>query len=127
MKNIFLTLMMLLSINAYGVNLEICSNQDADASEIISDDYIFCLNRNFVKMRNYLDVDRYTIPRCRNMDYSMIDMRFIDCINDNIQKIGQMMQMKFGYCPNYSTEQLQTVFINCVNGKFERLNTRINQ
>jgi hypothetical protein len=117
----------MLSLQTYAITLEQCSNQDADASEIVTDDYIFCINRNFVKLRNYLELSRISLPRCRNLDYSMIDMRFIDCINDNVQKLGAILKLKFGHCPNYSTEELQSVFISCINGKFERIDNFLNQ
>ena len=127
MKKLLILVLTVLSLQTFAITLEQCSNQDADASEVVTDDYIFCVNRNFVKLRNYLELDRIVLPRCRNLDYSIIDMRFIDCINDNVQKLGAILKLKFGYCPNYSTEELQRVFVRCINGKFERIDNFLNQ
>jgi hypothetical protein len=126
MKYIFVLVLSIVSLNSNAITIEQCSNQDADSSQVVSDDFIFCINRNFVKLRNLLELDRYVLPRCRNLDYSSVDFLFIDCINDNLKKAGDLLKVRITYCPNYSTEQINSVFVGCINGRFQKLSTAIN-
>ncbi len=122
-------LLLLISCNTFAtINFETKCINDTDGGQGVVDvDYMSCVNRNFVKGRFYFDLDRNTMPRCFNQDYGAIDMRFIDCINDNLQLLGELAKVRITYCPNFSTEQLQQTFVNCVNGRFEKLQNALNQ
>ena len=126
MRYLYLLISIFVCFESYAVSFDICTNIDADESEIISNDYIFCIERNFVKAQFALGLSRSDLPICRIYDVSVVDLGYIDCLNDNIQTIADKMNTRLGYCPNMNFEQLNQSFVSCMNGKFEKIGEYLN-
>jgi hypothetical protein len=126
MKKLLLIMTLLTSLSSYALSFEQCENE-YDGNEAVSDDYMSCLNRNFVKIRMHFDLSSSEFKMCYNRDYSVVDIRYIDCINDNIAKSAQLFKVKLSYCPNYSTEQLTGSFVGCLNYRFFKIEESLTQ
>ena len=120
MKKLLYLLTFLYTLNSFALSFEQCQ-YEFDGSEVVTDDYMSCLNRSFVKIRHYFDLSPAEFKMCYNRDYSVVDIRYIDCINENIAKAATLFKVKLSYCPNYSTEQLTGSFVGCVNYRFFKI------
>lgn len=124
-KIIFIFLLLIQS--SFAIDFSTCSNHNSDSATVITDDFIYCVERNFALVQHKLGLTRRDLPICRIYNDTIIDMLYIDCLNANISVIAQVLQNRMSYCPNYSTEHLTSSFISCINYKFEIISKVIPQ
>ena len=98
-----------------------CNNYDS--RDGVSYKYINCINKNFIKFSQDIDVDFFIC----NTFGGRNNTQYIDCINRNFSIAGTQLNTSIEYCSNWNRgrdefpQRLSNNFQYCVNRNFRQI------